>query len=354
MISAKKGPHATSDTGLKKTNLTRDPRRQKGPARERHRPTRARWSAIRPRSDQRRFVQVEDGSLGRHQPQRLQSKPQRIGIGQEAHLTTIDRPRLRKATGVVMMLTLRAILWALALTTAIWLRRLIIVPVPGSSVVGCMMMLVLMRMTEVHNTDREPGENTEHHQPCQQTTHDVRKRHSPTSASGFSGRAWHLALPASTVTVRFMPVAEPSKELRFTRAGQAAGFWIAAATLAMAALVFFLLTPHRAENPELPHPAWGLIPLILAVALARLGWHCTRHAYLILSPIGVEVFPLLRPAATMQVIPWQQIDSAEIAPLRLTLHFNTEKSAGIHLSLSPIAKDRRELLAKAILGRFPS
>jgi hypothetical protein len=56
----------------------------------------------------------------------------------------------------------------------------------------------------------------------------------------------------------------------------------------------------------------------------------------------------------MQVIPWQQIDSAEIDHRRLTLHFTAEKSAGIHLSLSPIAKDRRELLAKAIRGRFKS
>lgn len=151
-----------------------------------------------------------------------------------------------------------------------------------------------------------------------------------------------------------MPVAEPAKELRFTRAGQAAGFWIAAAVCIMAGLVFFLLTPHRAENPQLPHPAWGFVPLALAAGLIRLAWRCTQHAYILLSPIGVEVFPLFRPEATMQVIPWQQIDSAEIDHRRLTLHFTAEKSAGIHLSLSPIAKDRRELLAKAINGRFKS
>jgi len=151
-----------------------------------------------------------------------------------------------------------------------------------------------------------------------------------------------------------MPVAEPSKELRFTRAGQAAGFWIAGAVLVMAAMVVFLLTPHRAENPQLPPPAWGFVPLVLAAGLIRPAWRCTKHAYILLSPIGVEVFPLFRPAATMQVIPWQQIDSAEIGRRRLTLHFTAEKSAGIHLSLSPIAKDRRELLAKAIQGRFRS
>jgi len=151
-----------------------------------------------------------------------------------------------------------------------------------------------------------------------------------------------------------MPVAEPAKELRFTRAGQAAGFWIAAAVLIMAGLVFFLLTPHRADHPQLPHPAWGFLPLALAAALIRLAWRCTKHAYLLLSPIGLEVFPLFRPEATMQVIPWQQIDSAEIDHRRLTLHFNPEKTSGIHLSLSPITRNRRELLATAIRGRLSS
>jgi len=149
-----------------------------------------------------------------------------------------------------------------------------------------------------------------------------------------------------------MPVAEPQKELRFTRAGQAAGFWIAAAACIMAGLVFFLLTPHRADNPSLPHPAWGLVPIALAALLVRVAWRCTKHAYILLSPIGVEIFPFFRPESGMQVIPWAQITGADIDDTRLTLHFSEEKTSGIHLSLSPLAKDRRELLAKAIRGRI--
>lgn len=151
-----------------------------------------------------------------------------------------------------------------------------------------------------------------------------------------------------------MPVAEPQKELRFTRAGQAAGFWIAAAVCIMAGLVFFLLIPHRAENPALPHPAWGLAPLAVAALSARVAWRCTKHAYILLSPIGVEIFPFFRPAAGMQVIPWAQIAAADIDGSRLTLHFTPEKTSGIHLSLAPVAKDRRELLARAIRGRLPA
>jgi len=149
-----------------------------------------------------------------------------------------------------------------------------------------------------------------------------------------------------------MPVAEPQKELRFTRAGQAVVFWIAAAACVMAGLVFFLVAPYRADTPELPHPAWGLVPIAFAVLLMRLAWRCAKHAYLLLSPIGVEIFPFFRPGVNMQVIPWAQIAAADIDDSRLTLHFTAEKTSGIHLSLSPIAKDRRELLAKAIQGRL--
>ncbi|BCU76221.1 hypothetical protein [Luteolibacter sp. LG18] len=149
-----------------------------------------------------------------------------------------------------------------------------------------------------------------------------------------------------------MPVAETHKELRFTRSRQAAGFSIAAGMLAMAGLVFFLLAPYRADNPELPHPAWGLLPLTLAAGSLRLAWRCARHAYLLLSPIGIEIFPFFRPAAGMQVVPWAQIAAVEIDQARLTLHFSADRTSGIHLSLAPIRRARRALLIAAIEGRF--
>lgn len=151
-----------------------------------------------------------------------------------------------------------------------------------------------------------------------------------------------------------MPVAEPHKELRFTRAGQAATFWIASAVCVMAGLVFLLLIPHREGNPELPHPAWSAVPFALASASARLAWRCTKHAYILLSPIGIEIFPFFRPASGMQVIPWAQVAAADIDDSRLTIHFNAEKTSGIHLSLAPVSRRGRELLATAIRGRMPA
>ena len=110
---------------------------------------------------------------------------------------------------------------------------------------------------------------------------------------------------------------------------------------------------YRDINPELPHPAWALPPLALAVACARLAVGLTRHAYLILTPLGIEIFPFFRPAAGMRLVAWQEIAEAEVnadATL-LTLHYDAARTSGIHLSLKPIRADRRALLAKAVNGR---
>lgn len=149
------------------------------------------------------------------------------------------------------------------------------------------------------------------------------------------------------------PLQAPEKELRFTRAAQARGFWVLAAMLAAVAVTLLACAPYRYINPRIPHPAWALVPAGLAAAVLRLALHLTRHAYLILTPLGIEVFPFFRPARGMQWIPWQEIAAAETDPaLRvLTLHWNAGKTAGIHLSLAPIPKERRVLLAKAVLGR---
>lgn len=149
-----------------------------------------------------------------------------------------------------------------------------------------------------------------------------------------------------------MPVAEPQKELRFTRAGQALPFWLAGAMLLACALILISVSFHRADHPALPHPAWAALPLGLAWACLRTAHRCTRHAYLILTPLGLEIFPFLRPEKNLQVLYWSEITDASFSGDRLTLHFNAEHSAGIHLSLRPIPKARRPLLRRALEGRL--
>jgi hypothetical protein len=148
-------------------------------------------------------------------------------------------------------------------------------------------------------------------------------------------------------------LAAPEKELRFTRAGQARLFWVAGAVLTAAAIIVVATAAYRPANPSLPHPLWALLPLVLAWLALRLAVRLTRHAYLILTPVGIEIFPFFRPAAHMQLVGWNEIRDAEVSGdlTRLTLHFNTEKTAGIHLSLKPIPADRLPLLVQALAGR---
>ena len=146
----------------------------------------------------------------------------------------------------------------------------------------------------------------------------------------------------------------PEKELRFTRSGQASSFWVCAAVLAAVSITLLATAIYRDINPRLPHPAWALVPLILASGMVRLAIGLTRHAYLILTPLGIEIFPFFRPSAGMRLVLWQEVNHAEVDEklTRLTLHHDAEKSSGIHLSLTPIRADRRTLLAKAVIGRL--
>lgn len=150
-----------------------------------------------------------------------------------------------------------------------------------------------------------------------------------------------------------MPVASPEKELRFTRAHQARVFAvIGAMSFCTALLIALTAWLFRADHPELPSAWWSLPALALVGLCHRAALHCVRHAYIILSPVGVEIFPLIRPERNMRLVPWAQITEAEFSKLRLTLHYNAEHTAGIHLSLRPLSPLGRLLLEKAILGRL--
>lgn len=149
-------------------------------------------------------------------------------------------------------------------------------------------------------------------------------------------------------------VQAPAKELRFTRSGQAVVFWVLAAVWTAASVTLAATSIYRDINPQLPHPAWALVPLAAAALSARLAVGLTRHAYLILTPLGIEIFPFFRPAAGMRLVLWQEVDCAEVnaAATLLTLHHDAAKTSGIHLSLKPIRADRRALVAKAVSGRL--
>ena len=146
------------------------------------------------------------------------------------------------------------------------------------------------------------------------------------------------------------PIAEPHKELRFTRSAQGRTFFVLGAMAAGLGvlLVFFAALP---EEPLVPW--WSaLLPLPVAIVLFRAGLHCVRHAYLIFTPLGVEIFPFFNPARNLRIVYWSEIAQAEVSPglQSLILHYDETRSSGVVASLRPVRRDHRHLVQAAIDG----
>jgi len=147
----------------------------------------------------------------------------------------------------------------------------------------------------------------------------------------------------------------PQEELRFTRAAQGARWMLAGAVFfcASGALVWLRFVPWHADGtaalPGLSFP-WIAAPLLPALFCWWVGVYCISHACLILSPVGVEIFPLLFPERGLRVVMWQEIRDARIEHGRLWL--DLEEGRGVVVSLRPIRPARLELLWHAIEGRM--
>jgi hypothetical protein len=143
---------------------------------------------------------------------------------------------------------------------------------------------------------------------------------------------------------------QPFQELRFTRSRQAVTFAvIGVICLAIAAWIgvrcWWLYKPWTAW-------LWLLLPLAGTVLCLRVALHLTRHAYLLLSPIGLEIFPFFRPSQHMQLISWGEIAHGELsADSRLLILTRAGyEDAKIIISLDPVPLRARPLLRKAIEG----
>ena len=148
----------------------------------------------------------------------------------------------------------------------------------------------------------------------------------------------------------------PEKELRFTRARQAAPFWIAGLLLfvvagGIAAASTTLFSPpsgHRiVENGW-----WALVPLALSLACLWVAIHLTRHAYILLTPIGIELFPLFFPSKNLNVVYWPEVDGIDFDAERRQMVIDVAGGSKIFLTLDPIRRDRIELLVRAAEGRM--
>lgn len=142
----------------------------------------------------------------------------------------------------------------------------------------------------------------------------------------------------------------PEKELRFTRARQAVPFWLLGVVLALTAAGLVAMWRFNLQHPP---PWWAaLFPVAGSAAAFWLAWRLTRHAYLLLSPVGVEIFPFFKPSQNYQLVPWGTIAQAEISEDQrwLTLILAGYEDVRIILTLDPLAPAALHLLERAVTG----
>lgn len=151
----------------------------------------------------------------------------------------------------------------------------------------------------------------------------------------------------------------PEKELRFTRSHQAVPFWVIATVLACVSAALFIasseyLNPLERRVRLVDSPLWGFLLVVPALFFAWVAVHLTRHAFLILTPLGIEIFPFWKPKRNLQVVYWAEIAKAEVSDDAdlLVIRFAGEGDSRIIVSLDPIRLERRLLLKRALEGRM--
>lgn len=153
--------------------------------------------------------------------------------------------------------------------------------------------------------------------------------------------------------------ANPEKELRFTRAHQAILFWALATVFFCVSMWLFLastpyLNPLDWETRRVGSVMWGFIPLFPMLLSVWVSVHLTRHAFIILTPLGIELFPFWMPKKNLNVFYWAEIERAEVTEdeKMLVIFFKGEGDSRVYISLTPIRVSQRPLLRRAIEGRM--
>lgn len=141
------------------------------------------------------------------------------------------------------------------------------------------------------------------------------------------------------------------RELRFTRARQALPPALAGASLLGFGLLLAinLLLRHGGRFWQAPPGLAAAVAVLLAMALLLHARHCLRHPLLLVSPVGLEIFPLWRPEEHFRLLSWSEIAGLRLGPRRLVV--DLRGGGGVVLALDPLWPEQRRLLARALQGR---
>jgi hypothetical protein len=152
-------------------------------------------------------------------------------------------------------------------------------------------------------------------------------------------------------------IQEPEKELRFTRSRQAITF-VAAGLISLCILgfiwfqVYFNGLENNQNGPLIFPILCSIILITMAVLFFLVAIHCTQHALIILSPLGLELFPFWFPVKNFRMLYWSEINDAKINKEMNLLSIDCNNGSKIFISIKPIPTKIRSYLKTAIDGRM--
>ena len=152
-------------------------------------------------------------------------------------------------------------------------------------------------------------------------------------------------------------IQEPEKELRFTRSRQAITF-VAAGLISLCILgfiwfqVYFNGLENNQNGPLIFPILCSIILITMAVLFFLVAIHCTQHALIILSPLGLELFPFWFPVKNFRMLYWSEINDAKINKEMNLLSIDCNNGSKIFISIKPIPTKIRPYLKTAIDGRM--
>ena len=152
-------------------------------------------------------------------------------------------------------------------------------------------------------------------------------------------------------------IQEPEKELRFTRSRQAITF-VGAGLISLCILgfiwfqVYFNGLENNQNGPLIFPILCSIILITMAVLFFLVAIHCTQHAFIILSPLGLELFPFWFPVKNFRMLYWSEINDATINEDMNLLSIECNNGSKIFISIKPIPTNIRSYLKTAIEGRM--
>ncbi len=140
------------------------------------------------------------------------------------------------------------------------------------------------------------------------------------------------------------------RELRFTRNRQAFGWMTLACTFFTTALftAFYITMVDDLYYTKVFY-WYAALQLVVSGALFYYATYCLKHAYVILSPVGIDVLPIIYPSKRLKFIPWDSIYDISLSGAKTNLHLNSGKTVTIKSGM--MNKQTRAYFVQAITHR---